>query len=51
MWFALMIIGIWGFSTLAAYITDCPGIFLIAGVVTIIAGFGYICALDIKVGK
>lgn len=42
MWFALMVIGIWGFITLGAYFTRDPEIYTLAMVTTIALGIGYL---------
>jgi len=42
MWFALMVIGIWGFTTLGAYITKEPGIYALAAFATVVLGTGYL---------
>jgi len=52
MWFALMVIGIWGFGTLGVYISKDSEIYGAIMVTTIALGIGYLiwkmCKLEAK---
>lgn len=50
MWFALMIIGIWGFGTLGAYTLRESRIYILAAITTVIIGIGYLIYKIVKEG-
>ena len=42
MWFAITVMAIWICSTIGVIKTKDPDIYIVAGVVTVIIGFGYL---------
>ena len=50
MWFALMVIGIWGFGTLGVYILRNFQIYLLTSITTVILGIGYLIYKIVKEG-